>query len=229
MDPISISQFILAFSRLIRHKQELRKQPCNTTLVSRAGKSHDLGKRIRSPAVVKSKAVASCAQINSLGNQDISPNPSSDLKETLSNVSPCKLATPLDDIQETSSTSSAEEHFEPSFDTECQQILRQRLKMLRQDHSVNEYIEQFQDLTHRLQLTEDAALERFIDGLKHHCRFQVRMKSPSTLSEACSLALSYEIEHHGVHKPSQMETGSTISYHPSESHEKNTGAITIRS
>ncbi|KAG2191851.1 hypothetical protein INT47_002866, partial [Mucor saturninus] len=73
------------------------------------------------------------------------------------------------------------------------QNARDRIRSLRQSGSIESYIDTFQDLRMDIpSMTEDEALDRFVNGLRPETRCQVRFREPLDLAEAARTALAYE-------------------------------------
>ncbi|KAL1914164.1 uncharacterized protein VTP21DRAFT_10268 [Calcarisporiella thermophila] len=83
---------------------------------------------------------------------------------------------------------------------EYRHVLRGQLKRLKQGDSIMEYITKFQEYTRRLHLSEDEAVDRFIDGLKPHCRIAVRLRYPESLEEAVAIASRHETATAPIHR-----------------------------
>ncbi|KAK8918580.1 hypothetical protein KSP39_PZI021790 [Platanthera zijinensis] len=62
------------------------------------------------------------------------------------------------------------------------------LKNLRQKGSVQTYVDEFDTLLHRVDISEEYAISFFLAGLRDEIEFAVRMFQPKTLRDVCSLA-----------------------------------------
>jgi hypothetical protein len=79
-----------------------------------------------------------------------------------------------------------------------QQLLRRRLKNLRQTGSVQEYVYDFRSLLG--QTTEMGELDKvqyFVDGLKQRTKIEVNYRAPELLEDAISIAITYDSAMYG--------------------------------
>ncbi|KAK8951688.1 hypothetical protein KSP39_PZI004152 [Platanthera zijinensis] len=74
------------------------------------------------------------------------------------------------------------------------------LKNLRQTGSVQAYVDAFDVLLHRVDISEDYAISLFLPGLKDEIEFAVRMFHPKSLREVCSLARLQEHQLAATHR-----------------------------
>lgn len=73
------------------------------------------------------------------------------------------------------------------------QLARDRLASLRQTGTVDQYVREFRALQLLIPgMSEEEALDRFVRGLMPRVRQEVRVRFPQTLSDAETLAITYE-------------------------------------
>ena len=66
------------------------------------------------------------------------------------------------------------------------------LKKLKQDSSVKEYQEKFEDLLNRVELSEKHAISLFLGGLKNEISLQIRMFTLESLTDVFYMAKMQE-------------------------------------
>ena len=66
------------------------------------------------------------------------------------------------------------------------------LKSLVQYRTLQEYLEEFDILSHKVNLTEEYSLSCFLSGLKDEIKIPVRMFAPRSLQQAYALARMQE-------------------------------------
>ncbi|EIE90569.1 hypothetical protein RO3G_15280 [Rhizopus delemar RA 99-880] len=80
--------------------------------------------------------------------------------------------------------------FKPSY---SEHAARDRLASIKQNRSVAEYVDEFQDVLLDLpRVSDDEALDRFVRGLKDDARIHVLTKEPRSLEEATRFAIAYD-------------------------------------
>ncbi|KAG1440621.1 hypothetical protein G6F55_013446 [Rhizopus delemar] len=78
--------------------------------------------------------------------------------------------------------------FKPSY---SEHAARDRLASIKQNRSVAEYVDEFQDVLLDLpRVSDDEALDRFVRGLKDDARIHVLTKEPRSLEEATRFAIA---------------------------------------
>lgn len=86
------------------------------------------------------------------------------------------------------------------------------LKKLKQTRSLKSYLEEFDTLLSKADLSESQAISHFLEGLKHEVELSVRLFRPTTLQDAYGLAKVQDLLWNTKSTPSQTPKPYTKPY-----------------